>query len=89
VWLGVAWVRVYVCLRARVGVVQITSVLPKIIKTSFSMVHLHYFFTAGPDEVRGWCIRKGYKAPQVRPHSFTPWPAPCCNCTQIFEHDSL
>uniref|UniRef100_A0A7S0RR38 Obg-like ATPase 1 n=1 Tax=Pyramimonas obovata TaxID=1411642 RepID=A0A7S0RR38_9CHLO len=43
----------------------ITSVLPKIIKTAFAMVHLIYFFTAGPDEVRGWCIRKGYKAPQA------------------------
>lgn len=44
---------------------QIVSVLPKIIKTAFSMVHLIYFFTAGPDEVRGWCIRKGFKAPQA------------------------
>jgi len=43
----------------------ITSVLPKIIKTAFSMVHLIYFFTSGPDEVRGWCIRKGYLAPQA------------------------
>ena len=42
------------------------SVLPKIIKTAFAMVHLIYFFTAGPDEVRGWCCRKGFKAPQVR-----------------------
>jgi obg-like ATPase 1 len=42
-----------------------TSALPKIIKTAFHAVHLIYFFTAGPDEVRGWCIRKGYKAPQA------------------------
>lgn len=24
-----------------------------------------YFFTAGPDEVRAWTIRKGTKAPQA------------------------
>merc|ERR1712060_184743 len=41
------------------------SVLPKIIKTAFASVHLMYFFTCGPDEVRGWCIRKGCKAPQA------------------------
>ena len=29
-------------------------------------MHLIYFFTAGPDEVRGWTIRKGSKAPQAR-----------------------
>ena len=44
---------------------ELTSSLPKIIKTAFSMVHLIYFFTAGPDEVKAWCIRKGYKAPQA------------------------
>jgi len=40
------------------------SALPKIIKVSFAMVHLQYFFTAGPDEVRGWVVRKGFTAPQ-------------------------
>jgi len=29
------------------------------------MVHLLLFYTAGPDEVRVWIIRKGYKAPQA------------------------
>jgi len=41
------------------------SALPKIIKTAFSMVNLILFYTAGPDEVRAWIIRKGYKAPQA------------------------
>lgn len=41
------------------------SALPKMIKTAFEMVHLIYFYTAGPDEVRAWVIRKGYKAPQA------------------------
>jgi ribosome-binding ATPase YchF (GTP1/OBG family) len=27
------------------------SMIPKIIKTGFSAIHLIYFFTAGPDEV--------------------------------------
>lgn len=44
---------------------KVVSVLPKVIKTAFAMVHLIYFFTAGPDEVKGWCIRKGFKAPQA------------------------
>merc|ERR1719265_2903484 len=40
------------------------SALPKMIKTSFNMVNLIYFFTQGPNEVRAWVIRKGMKAPQ-------------------------
>jgi len=28
-------------------------------------VNLSLFYTAGPDEVRAWIIRKGYKAPQA------------------------
>merc|ERR1719410_1821375 len=42
-----------------------TSAMNKIITTAFHMVHLINFFTAGPDEVRAWTIRKGYKAPQA------------------------
>lgn len=42
-----------------------TSAMNKIITTSFHMVHLINFFTSGPDEVRAWTIRKGYKAPQA------------------------
>lgn len=41
------------------------SALPKMIQTAFKMVHLSIFYTAGPDEVRAWIIRKGYKAPQA------------------------
>lgn len=41
------------------------SAMPKMISTAFHLVHLIYFFTAGPDEVRAWVIRKGYKAPQA------------------------
>ena len=44
---------------------EMTTVLPKIVKTAFSTIHLIYFFTAGSDEVKAWCIRKGFKAPQA------------------------
>lgn len=42
---------------------KITSALPKIIKTGYASLHLEYFFTCGPDEVRAWTIHKGTKAP--------------------------
>ncbi|XP_042357013.1 obg-like ATPase 1 [Plectropomus leopardus] len=45
--------------------VKTQSVLPKIIKSGFSALQLEYFFTAGPDEVRAWTIRKATKAPQA------------------------
>jgi len=41
------------------------SALPKMIKEAFSMVNLIYFFTQGPDEVRAWVIRRGFKSPQA------------------------
>lgn len=44
---------------------QLQSALPKIIKTGFSAINLIYFFTAGPDEVKCWQIRKQTKAPQA------------------------
>lgn len=44
---------------------DLQSALPKIIKTGFTAIHLIYFFTAGPDEVRCWQIRKQSKAPQA------------------------
>lgn len=44
---------------------QLQSAVPKIIKTGFAAVNLIYFFTAGPDEVKCWQIRKQTKAPQA------------------------
>ncbi|TTH38814.1 Obg-like ATPase 1 [Bagarius yarrelli] len=41
------------------------SVLTKIIKNGYAALQLEYFFTAGPDEVRAWTIRKATKAPQA------------------------
>jgi len=44
---------------------EVTSALPKVIQTAFKMVNLILFYTSGPDEVRAWIARKGYKAPQA------------------------
>ncbi|XP_030285008.1 obg-like ATPase 1 isoform X2 [Sparus aurata] len=41
------------------------SALSKIIKFGYAALQLEYFFTAGPDEVRAWTVRKGTKAPQA------------------------
>jgi obg-like ATPase 1 len=41
------------------------SMITKIVKTGFAAIHLIYFFTAGPDEVKCWQIRRGSKAPQA------------------------
>lgn len=43
----------------------VTSALPKIVVSGYQALQLQYFFTAGPDEVRAWTIRKGTKAPQA------------------------
>uniref|UniRef100_A0A8C4Q395 Obg like ATPase 1 n=1 Tax=Eptatretus burgeri TaxID=7764 RepID=A0A8C4Q395_EPTBU len=45
--------------------IKTTSALSKIIKTGFSALQLEYFFTAGPDEVRAWTVRKSTRAPQA------------------------
>lgn len=45
--------------------VKVTTILPKIIKSGFSLLQLHYYFTAGKDEVKAWTIQRGTKAPQA------------------------
>jgi len=42
---------------------KVQTILPKIIKSGYSLLQLQYFFTAGADEVRAWTIQKGTKAP--------------------------
>lgn len=44
---------------------SLASSMPKIIVTGYQALNLIYFFTAGPDEVRAWTLRKGSKAPQA------------------------
>lgn len=39
--------------------------LNKLIKTSYNLLNLITFFTAGEEEVRAWTIIKGWKAPQA------------------------
>jgi obg-like ATPase 1 len=44
---------------------NVGSSLPKVIVNGYKALHLQYFFTCGPDEVRAWTIHKGTKAPQA------------------------
>lgn len=41
------------------------SMFPKIIKSVYHTLRLCHYFTAGSDEVKGWTIRVGTKAPQA------------------------
>ncbi|MGY6558041.1 MAG: redox-regulated ATPase YchF [Nitritalea sp.] len=41
------------------------SGLNKLIAASYSLLNLITYFTAGPQEVRAWTIRRGWKAPQA------------------------
>ncbi len=41
------------------------SGLSKLIRASYSLLDLITYFTAGPQEVRAWTIKKGWKAPQA------------------------
>jgi ribosome-binding ATPase len=41
------------------------SGLNKLIRASYSLLHLITYFTAGEKEVRAWTIKKGWKAPQA------------------------
>ena len=42
-----------------------SSGLDKLVATSYSLLGLISFLTAGEDECRAWTIRKGTKAPQA------------------------
>lgn len=41
------------------------SALGKITTSGYASLDLIRYFTAGPDEVRAWTVRKGIKAPQA------------------------
>lgn len=40
------------------------SGMNRLIKSAYKLLNLQTFLTAGPDEVRAWTFRKGWKAPQ-------------------------
>ena len=44
---------------------KVTSNLEKIVSNGFKALGLTYFFTAGPDEVKAWTIKKHMTAPQA------------------------
>lgn len=64
------------------------SALPKIITTGFRAIHLIYFFTAGPDEVKCWQIRKGIKAPQAAGTIHTDFERGFI-CAEVMKYDEL
>merc|ERR1719399_1176893 len=67
---------------------ETTSAIPKMISNAFHMVHLIYFFTAGPDEVKEWTIRKGMKAPQAAGTIHTDFEHGFI-CAEVMAYDDL
>jgi len=67
---------------------KMTSALPKIVKTGFASINLIYFFTAGPDEVKCWQIRQGYKAPQAAGTIHTDFEKGFI-CAEVMKFDEL
>lgn len=65
-----------------------SSALPKIIVAGFKAVHLIYFFTAGPDEVKCWQIRKGTRAPQAAGAIHTDFERGFI-CAEVMHYDEL
>ncbi|MCD7457484.1 hypothetical protein HAX54_035195, partial [Datura stramonium] len=67
---------------------KLQSCLPKIIKTGFSAINLIYFFTAGPDEVKCWQIRRLMKAPQAAGTIHTDFERGFI-CAEVMKFDDL
>ncbi|XP_025820827.1 obg-like ATPase 1 [Panicum hallii] len=67
---------------------QLTGMIPKIIKTGFAAIHLIYFFTAGPDEVKCWQIRRQTKAPQAAGAIHTDFERGFI-CAEVMKFDDL
>ncbi|CAN4085308.1 unnamed protein product [Withania somnifera] len=67
---------------------RLQSCLPKIIKTGFSAINLIYFFTAGPDEVKCWQIRRLMKAPQAAGTIHTDFERGFI-CAEVMKFDDL
>lgn len=67
---------------------KLQSALPKIIKTGFAAINLIYFFTAGPDEVKCWQIRRQTKAPQAAGTIHTDFEKGFI-CAEVMKFDDL
>ncbi|KAJ6950914.1 hypothetical protein NC651_004554 [Populus alba x Populus x berolinensis] len=67
---------------------KVQSALSKIIKTGFSAINLIYFFTAGPDEVKCWQIRRQTKAPQAAGTIHTDFERGFI-CAEVMKFDDL
>jgi len=73
---------------AKLTEMEVPSALPKLITTAFKMVNLILFYTAGPDEVKGWIIRRGFKAPQAAGVIHTDFEAGFI-CAEVMTFDEL
>eukprot|EP00657_Telonema_sp_P-1_P005107 TRINITY_DN22250_c0_g1_i1.p1 TRINITY_DN22250_c0_g1~~TRINITY_DN22250_c0_g1_i1.p1 ORF type:complete len:263 (+),score=90.48 TRINITY_DN22250_c0_g1_i1:207-995(+) len=51
--------------KKKYGVEKLKSAMERIIVAGYKCLHLHHFFTTGPDEVKCWTIRERTKAPQA------------------------
>ncbi|XP_056175803.1 obg-like ATPase 1, partial [Syzygium oleosum] len=67
---------------------KVQCALTKIIKTGFSAINLIYFFTAGPDEVKCWQIRRQTKAPQAAGTIHTDFERGFI-CAEVMKFDDL
>ncbi|XP_034892722.1 obg-like ATPase 1 [Populus alba] len=67
---------------------KLQSCLQKIIKIGFSAINLIYFFTAGPDEVKCWQIRRQTKAPQAAGTIHTDFERGFI-CAEVMKFDDL
>lgn len=70
----------------RVGAV---SNLTKITHAGYNSLELIRYFTAGPDEVRAWTIRKGTKAPAAAGVIQYVYNAPLVPCPDFFSQHRL
>ena len=66
----------------------VKSALDKIVKTGYKELNLIHFFTAGPDEVRCWTIRKYTKAPDAAGVIHTDF-HDFFICAEVFKYDDL
>ncbi|DBA95824.1 hypothetical protein WJX77_008189 [Trebouxia sp. C0004] len=64
------------------------SAIDKIVTTGFRAIQLIYFFTAGPDEVKCWQIRKHTKAPQAAGAIHTDFERGFI-CAEVMQYDVL
>ena len=66
----------------------VASAINRIIKVGYKRLHLGHFFTCGPDEVRAWTVRLGWKAPQAAGIIHTDFEKGFI-CAEVMKYDDL